>query len=172
MRTLMTTVSLTLVAGLGLSACGGSSSPTPAASTPAGETSSSAAAAATAPADPAAAKTEIKTVWTTFFNSSTAQADAAAILEDGDQLGTALKVAAREDRETKLDRRAKVKLIRFISPTKATVTWTLLNGTTPVLDNASGEAVLVDGQWKVSKVTFCTLVELGNNNKPVPGCSG
>ena len=33
-----------------------------------------------------------------------------------------------------------------------------------------GHAVLVDGTWKVSKTTFCTLVELGNNEKPVAGC--
>lgn len=174
MRKLLTTAALGLTGALAMTACGGSggsSTPDAGATTPAEVVSTTPGSTSTAPADPAAAKAEIKTVWTTFFNSGTAQNKAAAILEDGDQLHGALKVAAQEDKKTKLDRRAKVQLIRFINPTTATVTWTLLNGTTPVLPNASGQAVLVDGKWKVSKLTFCTLVELGNNGKPVPGCS-
>ena len=39
-----------------------------------------------------------------------------------------------------------------------------------LLPAASGQAVLVDGTWRVSKSTFCTLVTLGNNNEPVEGC--
>jgi hypothetical protein len=172
MRTSLRACLLALAVALGLTACGGSSS----GGGTAPSTSPSATATTTAspggqPADPAAAKAEITRVWEKFFNSSTKGGAAASLLEDGDQLGAALKLAAKEDRQTKLDRRAKVKSISFFDASTANVTWTLLNKTTPVLDNASGQAKLINGHWLVSKLTFCTLVELGNNGKPVPGCS-
>ena len=162
------------LAALTLAGCGGGSSgggtTTPSAA-PSSVESTSAAPATNAPADPAAARAEIKKVWVKFFNSSTDQAVAKTLLEDGENLGAALKLAQKEDRETNLDRRAKVKLIKFFDATTANVTWILYNGTTPVLDNASGQAKLVDGEWKVSKLTFCTLVTLGNDQVAPKGCS-
>ena len=162
---------LALVAVLA-AACGGSSSGggTTPSSAPTSGTSATPSATATAPADPAAAKAEITQVWVKFFNSSTNQYVAKGLLEDGDQLGAALKLAQKEDKQTNLDRRAKVKLIKFFDATTANVTWILYNGTTKVLDNASGQAKLVDGHWKVSKLTFCTLVTLGNNQVAPKGC--
>jgi hypothetical protein len=163
---------LVLVAALA-AACGGGSSgggTTQPSSAPTSETSTTPAAAATAPADPAAAKAQIEQVWVKFFNSSTNQNIAKGLLEDGDSLGAALKLAQKEDKQTNLDRRAKVKLIKFFDATTANVTWILYNGTTKVLDNASGQAKFVDGQWKVSKLTFCTLVTLGNNQVAPKGC--
>jgi hypothetical protein len=167
------TAVLSLAAALSLAACGGSSSggtPPAGSSTPA-PSESSASSGTTGPADPAAAKAEITQVWEKFFHTGTDRTDAVSLLEDGEQLGVALDKAEQEDKQTGLVRRAIVKRIDFLSPTSASVTWTLLNKKTPVLNNASGQAVLVDGKWKVSKLTFCTLVELGNNNKPVKGCS-
>ena len=46
----------------------------------------------------------------------------------------------------------------FTSPTTAQVTYKLLNGNQVLLPAATGQAVLVNGTWMVSKVTFCTLV--------------
>jgi len=155
-------------------ACGGGSSggaTAPPSDEPSSASSTTPAAVATAPADPAAAKAEIKKVWVKFFNSSTNQTVAKGLLEDGDNLGAALKLAQKEDKQTNLDRRAKVKIIKFFDATTANVTWVLYNGTTPVLDNASGQAKFVDGQWKVSKLTFCTLVTLGNNQVAPKGCA-
>ena len=155
-------------------ACGGGSSGGATAQPsdePSSASSTTPAAVATAPADPAAAKAEIKKVWVKFFNSSTNQTVAKGLLEDGDNLGAALKLAQKEDKQTNLDRRAKVKIIKFFDATTANVTWVLYNGTTPVLDNASGQAKFVDGQWKVSKLTFCTLVTLGNNQVAPKGCA-
>lgn len=163
---------LVLVAVLA-AACGGGSSGG-ASNQPSNEPSSASsttpAAVASAPADPAAAKAEIKKVWVKFFNSSTPPAEAKALLEDGDNLDAALKLAQKEDRQTNLDRRAKVKLIKFFDATTANVTWILFNKSTKLLDNASGQAKFVDGQWKVSKLTFCTLVTLGNNQVAPKGC--
>ena len=125
---------------------------------------------ATAPANEAAAKAEIKANWTKFYAYKTKPAVAATLLEDGDQMGGALAFARQEQAQTHIKQAVKVKLISFTDPTHATVTYALLNGTTPLLPNATGVAVLVDGKWKVSKTSFCTLVQLGANGKPVPGC--
>ena len=168
------TAVLTLAAALSLAACGGSSSggtsPTDS-SSPAANQSTAPGDTNTEPADAAAAKAEITDVWVRFFHTGTDRNDAVSLLEDGENLGAALDKAEQEDKQTGLVRRAKVQRIDFISPTTANITWTLLNGKNPVLPNASGQAVLSGGKWKVSKLTFCTLVELGNNGKPVKGCS-
>src|SRR4051812_48473199 len=107
-------------------ACGGSSSSPSAGSTTPPPTTASA--AATAPANPAAAKAQITLAWKAFFNSSTPTAISKSLLEDGDSLGPALRIAQQEDRQSKLDRKAKVKLISFVNATTANVTWVLLNG--------------------------------------------
>ena len=64
---------------------------------------------------------------------------------------------------------AKVVSIEFTSPTEANVNYKL-HAAGQVL-NSSGTAVLEDGVWKVSDVTFCTLVVLGNGSRPVKGCA-
>ena len=163
--------SLTAVGlAVALAACGGSSGGT-ADTTPSSGTSSTPGSTATGPADEAAAKAEITDTWTTFFHTGTARSTAVDLLEDGDELGKALDLAEREDRRSHLDRRVEVRLISFLTATTANVTYTLFNKTNELLPNASGQAVLVDGHWKVSKTTFCTLVMLGNGQKPVAGCS-
>ena len=168
MQTSLRLSALALVA-VTAAACGGSSSGgSEGSNTPATGTSSTPAAVATAPADEAAAKTEITTAWETFLSSKTSSADAVALLENGDQLGAALKKAHQEDKATGGKRSAKVKKITFTSPTNATVNY-ILHAAGQVL-NSAGTAVLQDGKWKVSEVTFCTLVVLGNNEKPVKGC--
>jgi hypothetical protein len=156
------------VVAVAVSACGGGSSggSTPAASS--SSTSSSPAAAATAPADPAAAKAEIIKNWEAFFSSQTSSAQAAALLENGSQLGPALAKAKQEDKATGGNRSAKVTKVTFVTPTKATVNYKLHVGATKL--NSAGVAVLQNGQWKVSVTTFCTLVQLGNNGKPVKSC--
>lgn len=155
-----------LLAVAAVAGCGGSSSPAAKTS----PTPTSASPTGTAPADPAAAKAEITANWEKFFDASTPRAQSVALLEDGAQLGQALKVAEQERVASKINQKAKVKAVVFTSPTGANITFALLNGTTPVLPSASGRAVFVDGTWKVSKVTFCTLVQLGAGGKPVPGC--
>jgi len=152
-------------------ACGGSSSGggTPPSSAPPAQGSSTPAATATAPADPTAAKAEITTAWETFLSSKTSSKDAVALLENGDKLGQALKKAHQEDKATGGKRSATVKKITFTSPTQATVNY-ILHAAGQVL-NSAGTAVLQDGKWKVSEVTFCTLVVLGNGEKPVKGCA-
>jgi hypothetical protein len=159
------------VVALTVAACGSSSSgggTTPPSSSPTSQPSATPAAAATAPADEAAARAEITKNWTTFFNSNTPNTKSKMLLENGTNLGPALRKAVQEDKATGGTRSANVKKITFTSPTQANVTYGL-HAAGRIL-NASGIAVLQGGTWKVSDVTFCTLVVLGNNERPVKGC--
>jgi len=171
MKTSCRAAALVLVA-VTAAACGGGSSgggTTTPSSAPASGTSTTPAAAATAPADEAAARTEITTNWTTFFSSATPNSKAKTLLENGNNLGPALQKAQQEDKTSGGSRSAKVKKITFTSPTQANVAYDL-HAAGQVL-NAAGVAVLQAGTWKVSIITFCTLVVLGNNEKPVKGCA-
>ena len=155
---------LALVSACSSSSSGGTSSlNTPPPTTPGSPQS-------TAPADPAAAMAEIKANWTKFYAYKTKPAEAAALLEDGAQMGGALAFARQEQAQTHIRQNVKVNVITFTDATHANVTYALLNGTTPLLPAASGVAVLVGGKWLVSKTSFCTLVQLGANGKTVPGC--
>jgi hypothetical protein len=152
-------------------ACGGSSSGgggTQPSTAPSSVTSTTPAATATAPADPAAAKAEITKNWEKFLSSGTSSTVATALLEDGDQLGPALSKAQQEDKTTGGNRSAKVKKITFTSATTANVNYILHAAGTTL--NSAGTAVLQNGVWKVTTVTFCTLVVLGNGERPVKGC--
>lgn len=168
MRQSRSLVVIVLVAALS-SACGGSGgSPAPAADTGSPSTGSSAQPADTAPADAAAARAEIIANWQKFFDSSTPSSVAKGLLEQGGSLGPALKKAQEEDRATGGQRSANVSKVQFTSPTRANVLYRL-NAAGRTL-NASGVAVLENGTWKVADITFCTLVVLGNGERPVKGC--
>ena len=169
MKTSLRTAALVLVV-MASAACGGSSSGggTTPSSAPAAGSSTTPAAVATAPADEAAARSEITKNWAKFFSSKTPIATSKLLLENGTGLGPALKKALQEDKASGGARSATVKKITFTSPTQANVAYDL-HAAGRVL-NAAGVAVLQGGKWKVSDVTFCTLVVLGNNEKPVKGC--
>jgi hypothetical protein len=153
-----------------LAGCGGSgSSPTTTPTTPAaGGGGTASTPTSNQPADPEGAKAQITTTWTTFFNSKTPSAAAIGLLQDGSSLGKALAKAMKEDKANGGNRSAKVKKIEFTSPTQANVTYLLHAGGTTL--NSSGVAVQANGKWLVSRITFCTLVVLGNGEKPVAGC--
>jgi hypothetical protein len=153
-------------------ACGGSSNKSSATNNPPPSSTPPTTSTATAPADEAAAKAQIKASWTKFYAYKTKPAVAASLLEDGDQMGGALAFARQEQAQTHIKQNVKVKIITFTDATHANVTYALFNGNTrpALLPDASGVTVLVDGRWKVSKTSFCTLVQLGANGKTVPGC--
>lgn len=161
----VTGLALLVIAG-----CGGSSGGSTVADQTPTQTTSTASAPANAPADPAKAKAEITANWETFFDPATPQDKAAALLQNADQLQQALQVAAQARKpDQKLS--ATVKDVAFTSPTEATVTYDLLINGSPVLAGSTGKAVLVDGTWKVSQTTFCTLTALAASGQQVPGCS-
>ena len=158
---------LVLVLGPALVACsddsgGGGSAPPP---TPSVEQPTSA--PATAPADPAAATTQIKANWKTFFDPASSSQDKQAVLENGEQMGPVLKAFSGDKRGGQVQ--AVVQKVEFTSATKATVTYSLtLNGAT-ALPNASGTAVQQGGTWKVSVNTLCALVALSGDASQSPG---
>ena len=168
MRQLRLVAPVVVLASLAAACGGGSSGVKPSADTNQPQSSSPPAATATAPADVAGAKAEITRNWETFLRSGTPRATAIKLLEKGDTLTAALAKATQEDKATGGKRSAKVTSIVFTSPTNASVAYKLHAAGTVL--NSSGVAVLEDGVWKVSDVTFCTLVLLGNNERPVKGC--
>jgi hypothetical protein len=129
---------------------------------------------ATDAASKAAATTQIKANWATFFNSATPQATAVGLLENGATLGPAIKLAARVAKAEKTKESAVVTKIVFADSTHANIIYNLLgNGGKPLLANSDGKAVLQNGKWKVAQTTFCTLADLGAQTigvKTVPGC--
>ncbi|MFG2818152.1 hypothetical protein ACGFX4_01890 [Kitasatospora sp. NPDC048365] len=149
-----------------------SSSPTPtAAATSASAPASGTAAASpsgSAPADPAAAKAEITTNWEKFFSPDTSLDDKAALLQGGDQLAPVLQGFASDPRVGQVQ--AKVTDVAFTSATEATVTYQLSIQGNVVQPDATGQAVLDSGVWKVSRSTLCGLVQQSGNTA-VPGCS-
>jgi hypothetical protein len=150
----------------GSGSTGGSTTPTTAGS----GSSSTPAADATAPADPTAAEAQVKQNWTTFFDYRTPLATEYTLLEGGQALAPAIHKAQQEQAQTHLKQLVKVKAVEFTSATQATVHYALYNGTHVLLPDSTGTSLLEGGSWLVSKVTFCTLVQLGNGNKPVPSC--
>jgi hypothetical protein len=158
-----------VLAGCSSSSSGGNAGATPPASSP------SAVASTPAPAPTGAAGIAlIKTNWGTFFKTSTPHSTAVGLLQNGSSLGPAVKDAAKIAAAGHTKESAKVTKVTFSPDGKtATVTYTLFGNGAPLLKNSTGTAVYEDGQWKVSQITFCTLVGLGASSiglKKVPGC--
>ena len=149
-------------------ACGGSSSKSGTPNAPVVSTSASA--SATAPANPTEAEAQIRTNWETFFKYTTPRAEQLTLLEGGASMQAAITKAAQEQAQGHIKQAVKVTGVAFTGATTANVTYQLLNGTQVLLPSASGVAVYVDGSWKVSKTTFCTLVSLGAGGATIPGC--
>lgn len=160
------TVTLAMSAGLALAVltgCGEDAEggePTAGSSSTTG--SSSPAAEATAPADPAAAQTEVEQNYRAFFENGDP-----ALLEDGEQLSDAIaQLGAMAETNS-----ATVTTVEFTGSDTANVTYDLIVDGAPALPGATGTAVLVDDVWKVSKNTFCTLSTLASGGAPAAGCS-
>ncbi|MFF7490917.1 hypothetical protein ACFZBC_36295 [Streptomyces luteogriseus] len=143
---------------------GGGSQSTP--PTPTAERTTSA--PASAPADRAAAETEIRQNWEKFFDPKTSTEEKQAVLQNGDRMGPVLRAFSGDERGGQVQ--AKVTKVEFTSATTADVTYTLtLKGAT-ALPDASGTAVEEEGTWKVSVKALCSLVQMSGNGSPVPGC--
>jgi hypothetical protein len=168
-------VALGLSAMIVLAGCSSSSSGGNTASSTPPSTTPTTAASTPAPAPTGAAGVAlIKTNWGTFFKSATPHSTAVGLLQSGSTLGPAVKDAAKIAAAGHTKEAAKVTKVTFNPDgTTAQVTYTLYGNGAPLLKNSIGTAVYEDGQWKVSKITFCTLVDLGASSiglKKVPGC--
>ncbi len=175
----MATALLVLTLAGSVAACSSSksgssaSSPATASASASAGTSGSASASATgtAPADPAAAKAEITTNWEKFFDPNTPIPDKAKLLQGGDALLPVLQGFSQDPRVGQVQ--AKVGDVAFTDASDATVTYSLSLQGTVVEPSASGQAVLENGTWKVSRSTLCGLLTQagGASGTPIPGCS-
>lgn len=158
-----------LLAGA-VAGCGGDGKPGAVATSPAVTGAVSATPTETAPTDPAAAKAEITSDWERFFDPSTSATDKARLLQGGDML---LPVLQGFDQDPQFGQvQAKVEDVVFTSASDATVTYSLSVEGGMVEPGATGESVLENGTWKVSRSTLCGLLAQsgGATANPIPGC--
>ncbi|HET9966922.1 MAG TPA: hypothetical protein VFQ68_01725 [Streptosporangiaceae bacterium] len=143
---------------LALAACGGGGS------TPAASASPKPTATATRPAEPvsgAAAVAAITANWKTVFNGKAPIPRRLALVQNGSQLAAFIEAQAKTSfGQAAKGSSAKVTSVLISSPTQATVHWDLLLLGTPLLKNQVGNAVYLDGVWKVSIASFCGLAYL------------
>ena len=140
-----------------LAACGGgshaaqSASPKPTASTT----------AAAEPVSGPAAVAAITTNWKTVFNGKAPIPRRLALVQDGPQLAAFIEAQAKTSfGQAAMGSTAAVTSVLIASPTQATVHWNLLLLGTPLLKNQVGNAVYLDGTWKVAIASFCGLAYL------------
>jgi hypothetical protein len=150
-------VSAVLAAGcLTLAACGGGgSTPAPSASPKATATRSS------EPVSGAAAVAAITANWKTVFNGKAPLDKRLALVQNGSQLAAFVQAQSKTSfGQAAMGSSAKVTSVLVSSPSQATVHWELLLLGTPLLKNQVGNAVYLDGIWKVSVASFCGLAYL------------
>jgi len=111
---------------------------------------------------------EITANWTAFFDPKTSVDKRISLLQNGQTFASIIRAQAGSSLASSSS--AKVKKVTVTSETKASVTYDILLAGTPVLPNQSGVAVLQGGTWKVGDVSFCGLLTLENNNKPMAVC--
>lgn len=171
-RSSVSLIMLVCALGTSVAACGSSGSTSISApgsgasstSTPAPSATTSSSAPATA-GNPVA---EITANWTAFFDPKTSADKRISLLQNGQTFASIIRAQAGSSLASSSS--AKVKKVTVTSATKASVTYDILLAGTPVLPNQSGVAVLQGGTWKVGDVSFCGLLTLENNNKPMAVC--
>jgi hypothetical protein len=140
-----------------LSACGGGS---PSAK----PTNSNPTASATASAEPvsgSAAVAAITANWKTVFDGKAPLGRRLALVQNGSQLAAFVEAQSKTSfGQAATGSTATVSSVTVSSPTLASVHWELLLLGTPLLKNQVGNAVYLDGIWKVSTASFCGLAYL------------
>jgi hypothetical protein len=141
---------------LTLAACGGGGSPAAKPATPKPASST----AAAEPASGAAAVAAITANWKTVFNGKAPIPRRLALVQNGSQLTAFIEATAKTSfGQAAVGSTATVTSV-IISSAQATVHWNLLLLGTPLLKNQVGNAVYLDGVWKVSIASFCGLAYL------------
>lgn len=114
-----------------------------------------------------AAELAITVAFETVFSSDGAAADRVRWIERGGNLAATMEqVGQRYAPARSVD--VSVDFIRFVSEDEAEVQFGLLlsNFGSPMAQ--TGHAVLVDGEWKVSRETWCRLVRMAGVECPPP----
>ena len=115
----------------------------------------------------ASAVAEITANWEKFFSSSTPTSQRVALLQNGSAFSAA--ISGLTSLVSNLG--AKVNSVTLNSATSATVNYNLTSGTSTLLSNQSGTAVLENGVWKVGDASLCGLLNLVPGGTKPSACS-
>ncbi|MDG3012695.1 hypothetical protein G4X40_21375 [Rhodococcus sp. D2-41] len=152
-----------VVLGAGCGSSNNSSSPT----TTAAATTTVPAGAPAAGADAATTKA-VTDAYVAFFDGTTDAQKKMSLLENGQAFADTIN--AQADSAMAKGTTAAVSSVDVVAPGRATVVYTVSINGQPALKDQTGWATEVDGQWKVSQVTFCNLLTLEGN--PPAVCQG
>ena len=120
----------------------------------------------TQPATGPAAQAAVKAMWQTFFNGAVPIPRRLKLLQNSQQFASF--VAAEEKTSLGalvLAASAKVSKVALPAHGKASVTFTILLGTKPLVKNLSGTAVYSGGRWLVAASSFCGLLHKAYGKK-------
>jgi hypothetical protein len=165
---------LGLALALAVSACSSSSSSSSsAASSPVSSSAPvSSAPVSSAPASSSgnsAAVAQITANWEKFFNASTPLSQRVALLQNGSSFSSAIDSFSKLPLANGIG--AKVTGVTVTSATMATVTYSIVSGSTTLLGGQSGTAVFQDGMWKVGDASLCNLFKLIPGGSEPAACS-
>lgn len=110
-----------------------------------------------------AIKTQIQTNWAAFFNGQTSAQGKINLLQNGQDYAQVIEAQAQS--ATAKATTAKVSSVS-LSGNSATVTYTIDIAGQPALSNQKGQAVNVNGSWKVGDGAFCGLLQLSGTVPP------
>ncbi|CAM2738539.1 hypothetical protein [Skermania piniformis] len=131
-------------------------------SSSAASTSAASTSAEAMPADSAAAQAAITKAYTTFFDGTLPPEERATAVEKGDVFLPILQAQAANPSGATVA----VGTVTLKDATNADVGYTLSIGGNPVLPDQTGQAVELDGSWKVAAATFCALLAVQGGNSP------
>jgi hypothetical protein len=138
-----------------LAACGGGGSH---------QSSATPSASATAAAEPTsgpAAVAAITANWKTVFNGKAPLPSRLALVQDGAQVAAFVEAQAKTSfGAAAAGSTATVSSVIITSSSQATVHYEVLLLGTPLLKNQVGNAIYLDGVWKVAIASFCGLAYL------------
>ena len=167
---------LGLALALAVSACSSSSSSSSSsaassAAAPAGSPSAivSSAPASSSSSGNSAAVAQITTNWEKFFNASTPLSQRVALLQNGSSFSSAIDSFSKLPLANGIG--AKVTGVTVNSATSATVTYSIVSGSTTLLGGQTGTAVYQDGMWKVGDASLCNLFKLIPGGSVPAACS-
>jgi hypothetical protein len=124
------------------------------------------------PADEPAARAAVTVVLQAAYGGA-GRGSALAFVEGGASLAEVVQVASDRYPQYAGSIHPRIEEIRFVDTDKAAVRFGLdvtdaTGATTPLLSPAIGSVVLRNGQWLVSRSTFCSLLAAGGVYCPLP----
>jgi hypothetical protein len=125
------------------------------------------------PDDESAARSAVEDAFARMLDVDEADGSIPAV-EGGANLGEALLAAGQRHSidQDPSQRSVKVDGLRFVNDHEARVVFSLtISGPfsgTPMIRGRQGRAVLVDGEWKVARDTFCALMQIAGIECPPP----